>query len=88
MTKLLKRLGFVHNKPKCVPAKADATVPRAFVDRALAPLMAAAGPSRPLYFVDGTHPAYTGHPAFGWIVSVARTPHSLSSPACGPQHLR
>lgn len=67
MTKLLKRLDFVYKKPKCVPAKADARVQRAFVDQTLAPLMAAAGPSRPLYFVDGTHPAYTGHPAFGWI---------------------
>ena len=67
MTKLLKRLDFVYKKPKCVPAKADATVQRTFVEQTLAPLMAAAGPRRPLYFVDGTHPAYTGHPAFGWI---------------------
>lgn len=29
--------------------------------------MVRASAERPLYFVDGTHPAYTGHPAFGWI---------------------
>lgn len=67
MTKLLKRLGFVYKKPKCVPAKADAAVRRQFVMETLAPLMARASAERPLYFVDGTHPAYTGHPAFGWI---------------------
>ncbi len=67
MTKLLKRLGFVYKKPKCVPAKADAAVQRRFVTETLAPLMGQAGTERPLYFVDGTHPAYTGHPAFGWI---------------------
>jgi len=67
MAKLLKRLGFVYKKPKCVPAKADAAVQRRFVAQTLAPLMARSGADQPLYFVDGTHPAYTGHPAFGWI---------------------
>ncbi len=33
----------------------------------LARLSSAKGPDRPLYFVDGTHPAYPGHPACGWI---------------------
>ena len=42
MTKLLKRLGFVYKKPKCVPAKADASVQRQFVEQTLAPLMAQA----------------------------------------------
>lgn len=67
MTKLLKRLGFVYKKPKCVPAKADAEAQERFATQTLLPLMAQAGPARPLYFVDGMHPAYTGHPAFGWI---------------------
>lgn len=67
MTKLLKRLGFVYKKPKCVPAKADAAVQEVFARETLLPLMAQAGPARPLYFVDGMHPAYTGHPACGWI---------------------
>ena len=67
MTKLLKRLGFVYKKPKCVPAKADAAVQERFATETLLPLMARAGEERPLYFVDGMHPAYTGHPAFGWI---------------------
>jgi transposase len=67
MTKLLKRLGFVYKKPKCVPAKADAAVQETFATETLLPLMAQAGPDHPLYFVDGMHPAYTGHPAFGWI---------------------
>ena len=67
MTKLLKRLGFVYKKPKCVPAKADAAVQERFATETLLPLMAQAGAGHPLYFVDGMHPAYTGHPAFGWI---------------------
>jgi transposase len=67
MTKLLKRLDYVYKKPKCVPAKADADVQRKFHDETLRPLLAQAGPDQPLYFVDGMHPAYTGHPACGWI---------------------
>ncbi len=67
MSKLLGRLGFVYKKPKRVPAKADAAVQRQFVEQTLAPLMAAAGAEKPLYFVDASHPAYTGHPACGWI---------------------
>lgn len=67
MAKLLKRLGFVYKKPKCVPAKANEAIQRAFVTETLAPLMAAANDDQPLYFVDGTHPAYKGHPAYGWI---------------------
>lgn len=67
MTKLLKRLGYVYKKPKCVPAKADAAAQRQFHDETLKPLMQQAGPERPLYFVDGMHPSYTGHPAYGWI---------------------
>lgn len=67
MSKLLKRLDFVYKKPKRVPAKADAAVQQQFVQQTLAPLMAAAGPETPLYFVDAAHPAYIGHPACGWI---------------------
>ena len=67
MTKLLKRLGYVYKKPKCVPAKADAAAQQRFHDETLVPLMHQAGPDRPLYFVDGMHPSYTGHPAYGWI---------------------
>jgi transposase len=67
LSKLLKRLGFVHKKPKNVPAKADETVQRAFVEETLEPLMDAAGEAAPLYFVDATHPSYTGRPAHGWI---------------------
>ena len=29
--------------------------------------MKAANDDTALYFVDGTHPSYAGHPAFGWI---------------------
>ncbi len=67
LSKLLKRLGFVFKKPKSVPAKADAAVQRRFVEDTLKPLMDAAGPAAPLYFVDATHPSYTGRPAHGWI---------------------
>jgi transposase len=67
MTKLLKRLGYVYKKPKCVPAKADAVVQEQFHDETLLPLMQKAGPDQPLYFADGMHPSYTGHPAYGWI---------------------
>ncbi len=67
MTKLLKRLGFVYKKPKCVPAKADAAVQQQFLAETLAPMMAQAGEQQPLYSVDGMHPAHKGHPAFGWI---------------------
>lgn len=67
MSKVLKRLGFVHKKPKCVPAKADEAAQRAFVAEKLLPLMQAANDDAPLYFVDATHPAYTGRPAHGWI---------------------
>jgi transposase len=67
MTKLLKRLGYVYKKPKCVPAKADAAVQERFAAETLKPLMTQADAGHPLYFVDGMHPAYTGHPAYGWI---------------------
>ena len=67
MTKLLKRIGYVYKKPKCVPAKADAVVQQQFHEETLLPLLRGAGPDRPLYFVDGMHPSYTGHPAYGWI---------------------
>lgn len=67
MSKVLKRLGFVHKKPKCVPAKADEAAQRRFVAQTLAPLMAAASEDSPLYFVDATHPAHTGRPAHGWM---------------------
>src|SRR5580658_9769232 len=65
MTKLLKRLGFVYKKPKCVPAKADAAVQEQFAKETLLPLMAQANADNPLYFVDGMHPSYTAHPGFG-----------------------
>jgi transposase len=67
MAKLLKRLGYVYKKPKKVPAKANEEVQRTFVAEVLAPLMAAANDDTPLYFVDGTHPSYTAHAAYGWI---------------------
>jgi transposase len=67
MAKLLKRRGYVYKKPHCVPAKADAGVQQRFHDETLRPLMQQAGTGRKLYFVDGMHPAYSGHPAFGWI---------------------
>jgi transposase len=67
MTKLLKRLGFVHKKPKCIPAKADEKAQRKFVDETLLPLMQAANEDSPLYFVDATHPSHTARPAYGWI---------------------
>jgi hypothetical protein len=37
------------------------------VDETLGPLMKAANDDTPLYFVDGTHPSYTAHAAYGWI---------------------
>src|ERR1700722_18369416 len=67
MAKLLKRLGFVYKKPKKVPAKADEKAQRKFVEETLGPLMKAANDDTPLYFVDGTHPSYTAHAAYGWI---------------------
>jgi transposase len=67
MAKLLKRLGFVYKKPKCVPAKANEAAQRTFVDEVLGPLMAQASDDTPLYFVDGTHPSYTAHAAHRWI---------------------
>lgn len=67
MARLLGQIGFVFKKPKCVPAKADALVQQAFLDTTLRPLMQAAGPAAPLYFIDGCHPSYTGRPAHGWI---------------------
>jgi transposase len=67
MSKLLKRLDFVHKKPKTVPAKADEATQRAFVAEVLKPAMDAASAQTPLYFVDATHPSYTGRPAHGWI---------------------
>jgi transposase len=67
MTKLLKRLGFVHKKPKCIPAKADEKAQREFVEETLLPLMQAANEDSPLYFVDATHPCYTARPAHGWM---------------------
>jgi transposase len=67
MAKLLKRLGFVYKMPKSVPAKANEAAQRAFVEETLGPLMKAASDDTPLYFVDGTHPSYTAHAAYGWI---------------------
>ena len=67
MAKLLKRLGFVYKMPKKVPAKANEDVQRQFVEQTLGPLMQAANDATPLYFADGTHPAYTAHAAYGWI---------------------
>ena len=67
MAKLLKRLKFVYKKPKRVPAKANEEIQRTFFEATLGPLMAAANDDKPLYFVDGTHPSYTAHAAYGWI---------------------
>jgi transposase len=67
MAKLLKRLSFVYKKPKRVPAKANEEIQRTFFEATLGPLMAAANDDQPLYFVDGTHPSYTAHAAYGWI---------------------
>jgi transposase len=72
MTKCVKRLGFVYKKPKCVPAKADAGVQKRFVRKVLLPLMRAANARQPLYFVDATHPAYAGRPAYGWMLKGER----------------
>ena len=57
----------MHKKPVNAPAKADAAIQRAFVEETLRPLMQAASAEAPLYFVDATHPSYTGRPAHGWI---------------------
>lgn len=67
LAKLLKRLGFVHKKPKNVPAKADEAAQRRFLADVLRPAMERACEQTPLYFVDATHPSYTGRPAHGWI---------------------
>jgi transposase len=67
MAKLLSRLGFVYKMPKKVPAKANEDAQRTFVEEILGPLMKTAGDDTPLYFVDGTHPSYTAHAAYGWI---------------------
>ncbi len=67
MAKMLKRLGFVHKMPKKAPAKANEDAQRKFVEETLGPLMKAANDDTPLYFVDGTHPSYTAHAAYGWI---------------------
>lgn len=63
MSKLLGRLGFVHKKPKKVPAKANAEVQKTFLTKTPAPLMA----KGPLCFVDGTHPTHTAHPVHDWM---------------------
>ncbi len=67
MAKLLKRLSFVYKMPKKVPAKSNEDVQRKYVEEVLGPLMKAANEDTPLYFVDGTHPSYTAHAAYGWI---------------------
>jgi transposase len=67
MTKRLKRLGFVHKKPKGIPAKADAAGQRRFVTETLLPLIRASREDCPLYCVDAAHPAYPGRPAHGGI---------------------
>ena len=67
MAKLLNRLGFVYKMPKKVPAKANEDAQRKFVEETLGPLMKAANDDTPSYFVDGTHPSYTAHAAYGWI---------------------
>src|ERR1700689_2064545 len=53
--------------PKKVPAKANEEVQRKYLEETLAPLMKASNDDTPLYFVDGTHPSYTAHAAYGWI---------------------
>jgi Winged helix-turn helix len=67
MTKLLKRLGFVHKKPKCIPAKADEKIQRKFVEETLLPLMQAASEDSPLYFCGCDPSSHTARPAYGWI---------------------
>ena len=67
MARLLRQPGFVFKKLKCVPAKAEAAVQKSFLDDTLTPLLQSAGPQTPLYFVDGCHPSYTGHPAHSRI---------------------
>jgi transposase len=67
MAKLLKRLGFGHQKPTGVPAKADEAAQRAFVAQTLLPLRQAADERSPLSFGDATHLAHTGRPAHGWM---------------------
>lgn len=67
LSKLLGRLGYVYKKPMKVPSKVDAAMQQRFVQETLAPLMASASPETPLCFADGMHPAYTAHPAYGWM---------------------
>jgi transposase len=52
MTKMLKRLGFVHKKPKTVPGKANSEKQEAFLKETLSPLLKKAGEEAPVYFED------------------------------------
>ena len=68
MTKLLKRLGFVHKKPKTVPGKADAAKQETFIRETLHPLLKKAGDASPVYFEDAVHMQHNTQAAYGWIL--------------------
>ena len=68
MTKLLKRLGFVHKKPKTVPGKATAAKQETFLTETLKPLLAEAGEDVPVYFEDAVHMQHNSQAAYGWIL--------------------
>jgi transposase len=69
MARLPGRTGFVWRRPETVPAKADATAQRAFLEDTMvvADHAAEADPARPRLFVDATHAACDADPAWGWI---------------------
>lgn len=68
MRDLLHRLGFVYKKAKAVPAKADESQQRAFLEETLPELMqeVKAGKAE-VYFADGTHPTHNTGGMRGWI---------------------
>lgn len=68
MSKLLKRLGFVHKKPKTVPGKADAEKQVAFLNDVLNPILNKADENNPVYFEDAVHMQHNTQAAYGWIL--------------------
>ncbi len=67
MTKLLKRLGFVHKKPKTAPGKATAAKQETFLTETLKPLLAEAGEDVPVYFEDAVHMQHNSQAAYGCV---------------------
>jgi transposase len=68
MTKLLKRLGFVHKKPKTVPGKANAEKQAIFLKEVLTPLLDEASDTSPVYFEDAVHMLHNSQAAYGWVL--------------------